>query len=224
MIITQSTLCAFWSALLWLFLSSLGNARFSDHVSRVGGGADSPKTLFTRQWDTKFVFRGDNRDPTTLKSAGGFFPHVPAYAARSSSFSMYRHMEKSPFGTAFVSISHSPDISIDYTEYFGNKGFIYVIKPTANIIDAEKSRIRDNSLQQECLALGGVSWSQVHGWIPQERYEAWMRSRSPALNGLDLSVSHQNRETNGSWTSSCLKSNEPRIFKRTDSERAVFQP
>ncbi|KYK59923.1 hypothetical protein DCS_01057 [Drechmeria coniospora] len=84
-------------------------------------------------------------------------------------------MEKSPFGTAFVSISHSPDISIDYTEYFGNKGFIYVIKPTANIIDAEKSRIRDNSLQQECLALGGVSWSQVHGWIPQERYEAWMR-------------------------------------------------
>ncbi|KYK53952.1 hypothetical protein DCS_05901 [Drechmeria coniospora] len=194
MILTPSIGFACWAALLWFFLPNLSSARRSRDTLAAGWITNVRRTLITRdEPPINLVFRGDMRPFYHVKPEGGFFPQDPIYPTSNKPFRIALHMRNKKLQkTAFVSTSHNPDTAIAYARGIDeSSGFLYLIHPTPNIIDSTTSKIGDLIYNEECLALGGISWSQVVGWVGYDEYKAWQNLRSPDLEGLSFSGKSQ---------------------------------
>ncbi|PFH62357.1 hypothetical protein XA68_13951 [Ophiocordyceps unilateralis] len=135
-----------------------------------------------------FLFRGEmgeRRKPSDIRQLGGFAPAEAGYQHHQSAFRMAHHMtgdleeESDDVGssdadtdsssvdssgerlwyTAFVSLSHHPDLAASYAE---DDGFLYIIHSAPNMIDPRRDDVlrQLSSVNREVLALGGVQFSQ----------------------------------------------------------------
>ncbi|PFH59931.1 putative enterotoxin [Ophiocordyceps unilateralis] len=175
---------AFWVALLWLAWLIPADVCLT---RRQWIRADEHGPLVARQsLPKKLLFRGDIRNPDEIKSDGGFQPLEEGYENDAAAFSINHHMLGNPYPdsddesdgsstcsdewmTAFVSTSYSPEHAQHYAN--GDQGgYIYVIHPTPNIIDVRGIPFLPLNVDEECVALGGVLWQQVVGWINYQEY------------------------------------------------------
>ncbi|RDA92913.1 hypothetical protein CP533_3897 [Ophiocordyceps camponoti-saundersi (nom. inval.)] len=150
-----------WAALL----CSSCHARASNYSS---SEAENHRLLIPRQAPPKtFLYLGDRRSPQQIECDGGFQPKDKGYEELWSSFCMFFHMSYKQTGwiSAFISTSYSIKFA---SRTAGEDGYIYVIDPTPNIIDVNCVRVKNP--HRECLALGGILYAQVVGWIRRKDY------------------------------------------------------
>ncbi|PHH76796.1 putative enterotoxin [Ophiocordyceps camponoti-rufipedis] len=126
------------------------------------------------------VYRGDSRPPAAIKANGGFHPWGEYWHAERA-FSLenhlfvnedfleavwdqlcYREEDRGPapelhvnYTTAYVSTTTSPQEAAE----FASGGWVYIMQATPNML------LLQENLFDEVLALGGVYWSQVRGFI-----------------------------------------------------------
>ncbi|RDA88772.1 hypothetical protein CP532_4111 [Ophiocordyceps camponoti-leonardi (nom. inval.)] len=136
---------------------------------------------------------GSARRPSRIRQLGGFEPENPGYEEYESCFSIRHHIrgrpagevdsdsdseasnlvasdpstEESPWHTAFVSLSFRPDTAAYYAAHETEPGYIYIVAPSPNIIDPSSITALESmaSANEEVVALGGIQFSQVYGWI-----------------------------------------------------------
>lgn len=129
------------------------------------------------------VYRGDLREPRSIRFQGGFFPTCPTDKMEARHYSVWNHAigGLKNHETLYVPTSSDKSVALEYVAkkakgWFRNNGgrtsadagYIYHIQPTRNFIDVVKTITTryDAYLawEKEYAALGGVRWAQVRGW------------------------------------------------------------
>ncbi|KJZ73293.1 hypothetical protein HIM_07297 [Hirsutella minnesotensis 3608] len=139
-----------------------------------------------------FLYRGDKRSPQEISLRGGFHPRGDYAAAGPEVFSIRRHKDGPMYWaanfasdlehheegwqeiyqerlrqwtTAYVSTSKSADFARD------RKDWVYKIRATPNLINVEDT-LDEFDVEEEFVALGGILWSQVVGWISGDDFDS----------------------------------------------------
>lgn len=145
--------------------------------------APTDETLYRRgnryyKAAARFVWRGDNRSPNTLRQQGGFAPQGQYWNLPNEFATIENHIsgrrraaDPSSWGTAFVSVSRDVERAFNYGHW------LYLIDASPNIVDPDPDTRAENSESDtssdeddeevflEEFAIGGVPWRQVIGWI-----------------------------------------------------------
>lgn len=122
----------------------------------------------------EYVFRGDDRDPETLRAAGGFAPTETVYDDQVS-YNLLAHIMHVVGDTAYVSTSYSFGVAALFAM---TGGWVYRTHRLASMIDVNTA-LADPPFpeQHELAALGGIPWDAVEAY--------WQVPESMVIDGFD---------------------------------------
>lgn len=142
----------------------------------------------TKENTPHVVYRGDYRDPTTIKNEGGF--KTRGAPTSDTGFSLIQHVEHfDDTNTCYVSATERLNVAVDIVTD-DTEGYVYEIHLTPNAIDINKSykaigqKNKNFEREREHSFLGGISWQQVKGW----RY---VETKEFDLKGIKYPAVHQ---------------------------------
>ncbi|GJN85715.1 hypothetical protein PLIIFM63780_009286 [Purpureocillium lilacinum] len=126
----------------------------------------------------QIVYRGDYRDPSRVRDAGGFRPNAIGWQSVDRVYTMDHHYQGGPRGcnatgqrhvTAYVSVVVNPWMAASYGRW------IYEIRATPNFF------LSGSSTDYNIYALGGVQWRQIrrYGLTNQESFVEEMLQGNP---------------------------------------------
>ncbi|PHH89068.1 putative enterotoxin [Cordyceps sp. RAO-2017] len=136
-----------------------------------------PQALHARESALKLpsvVYRGDGRDPSRIKEAGGFLPHSQYPPLSELAFSVYNHVldiivdqNTRERNTIYVSTSSVFGIAAMFASNRTGGGWLYDISAAPNMISVEGTLLEESPFPEESeyAAIGGINWSQVAGWM-----------------------------------------------------------
>ncbi|PHH65618.1 putative enterotoxin [Ophiocordyceps camponoti-rufipedis] len=116
--------------------------------------------------------RGDGRNPETIIQDGGFLTREPklryddAYSLDNHVEDWFLFVEKgtlSQYDTRYVSASTSYAAAKNFVDQMED-GYVYMIQPTPNAFDGNKSLTRQDTQGQEYSFLEGIAWSQLKAY------------------------------------------------------------
>lgn len=128
----------------------------------------------------KFVFRGDERPPNTVKEAGGFFAGGHGMDLSGEEFerasSLYLHIDGTNAQiTRYVSTITSPRVAFEFPST-DVKRYMYRISADSKMVDGPKTLgkwIRNGyEAQKEQAVVEGLPWDQVEGWYDVSKLDA----------------------------------------------------
>ncbi|BDU16919.1 enterotoxin A family protein [Lysobacter auxotrophicus] len=121
------------------------------------------------------VYRAVMEAPDVVKQDGGFIPRAQQDLTRvqaAADYSLYNHVQGSSSGNSrpnsiFVSTTSNLGVAQRWvTENYGGNGWVYVISPTPNFIDAAGTlrQFYNRGSEYELAAMGNIYWQQIYGW------------------------------------------------------------
>ncbi|KAK4093597.1 hypothetical protein Purlil1_1931 [Purpureocillium lilacinum] len=137
----------------------------------------------------QIVYRGDYRDPSRVRDAGGFRPNALGWQSVDRVYTMDHHYQGGPRGcnatgqrhvTAYVSVVVNPWMAASYGRW------IYEIRATPNFF------LSGSSTDYNIYALGGVQWRQIrrYGLTNQESFVEEMLQGNPEYEENLYDFSH----------------------------------
>ncbi|PHH66087.1 putative enterotoxin [Ophiocordyceps australis] len=123
------------------------------------------------------LYRGDRRPPEDVEKTGGFFTKqvleklTPEQEEASSS--LWAHVtKKTNQYTKYISTTADPSVAYNFAAKGQQGGYIYVISPDTQMIDATGTLGDHVDLkfrnEFEYSAVGKIPFSQVRGWYPSQ--------------------------------------------------------
>ncbi|RDA96219.1 hypothetical protein CP533_1810 [Ophiocordyceps camponoti-saundersi (nom. inval.)] len=148
----------------FLFRGEVGAARAPSYIRLAGGfGPENPGY---EQYESSFSIRHHIRGRPSPGGTGSDFDS-DSDSERSSLALPEPSTDETIWHTAFVSLSYRPNTAAFYASDMTEPGYLYIVAPSPNIIDP--SSIPDlewmASINEEVVALGGVQFSQIYGWM-----------------------------------------------------------
>ncbi|PHH89146.1 putative enterotoxin [Cordyceps sp. RAO-2017] len=124
----------------------------------------------------EFVFRGDSREPETIKAEGGWLPWArPELSGRAYGLLNHERDERDALGrrdSVYVSTTTSFDVAARYAALnvrrnAAGRTYIYYLHASPNLVDVNGALANETRFwwQREFAAMGGLRWSQVVGWV-----------------------------------------------------------
>ncbi|PHH72669.1 putative enterotoxin [Ophiocordyceps australis] len=122
-----------------------------------------------------YVFRGDKRHPMVVKDAGGFSPNSAFPPLSPWAWGIWNHVlnivvnpSSGRRSTVYVSATTSFGVAAEYaTNQSVDGGWVYDISAAPNMVDVQGTLMNytPRPEDEEYVALGGIYWSQVAGWM-----------------------------------------------------------
>lgn len=119
------------------------------------------------------VWRGDTRDPTSMRAAGVFAPRGASRLLEiMPNISLWNHANGADSGGSqdddgYVSTTSNETVAVGFlNDFFGGNGYVYEIAATGNFINVAGSLEEYEPFpdEREYAALGGFQWDQVIRW------------------------------------------------------------
>ncbi|PHH64275.1 putative enterotoxin [Ophiocordyceps australis] len=160
----------------------------------------SPTTLEARKPPKiTWVYRGDRRDPATVRAAGGFLPR--SNPAPANGYSLFSHVYavcgvgSCKPKTGYVSTTVLKPVA----RRFSGDRWVYRIHATPNFVDVAASLLDAYpvSVEEEIAAMGGIRWQQVHGWYEVQEAHGEGPVLTEYVNNKDYDVAYDNFAASG---------------------------
>ncbi|PHH65073.1 putative enterotoxin [Ophiocordyceps australis] len=180
-------------AILSLLLLAWASPSHAHFLSGPEPGSKQPPLLARAAPAPSTVYRGDGRNPQKIKAAGGFLPHSNFPPRTLKAYSIYNHVidtivdvNSKKRDTVYVSTTTAWPTAANFASDRPLGGFVYRIHATPNMVDVQASLLSHNPFpgEREWVAMGGVRWEQIEGWMfLPENYSRvdWRKAGAPTL-------------------------------------------